>query len=248
MVGRPRNNAAKPAKPMAEKLDTPKKRTAANLITKPRAQKGPKVYVVTVAGQFYDVGGLNNKVTLAEYSETRRLNERHREAGFLSVFKNHILPTALAKKHPGFNGIHTHHIVSVVDEQNPGRVTSDPDLMNLSELMTYIRYNELEIEINLYNDVDALREALKAYIEDPQSFLDAQDKRKELKGDALALISDLADLNEGEGVATLEDEELEEVDPDSLPDEVVPASKKGHKMPQPVPTEEFDEEDLAGDI
>lgn len=178
---------------------------------KPAAEK---LYRVTVAGEY--LAAIQGRIETRTYKETATLNENHKEAGFLSVMKNHFLPPALKQKYPAFQGLHTHEIVDVVDLENPGEPMEDPTLMNLSQLVGFIKENDLPIEIALYGDTDALRQAVIEYHEDEAAFLATQANRLDIHGPTLEIKADIAKLNPSLGNIDPDTP----YDPDNVPDTV----------------------------
>lgn len=220
-------------------------------VTLPTAHKktaGANIYEVTVEGHF--VCNKGTKVELEPYRETARCNDRHRDAGFLSVFKNHILPEVLPKKHPGYTGLYTHNLVSVVNLTNPNAAINDPDLMSLEELVGFVKSADLPLELGLYQDAADLRQAIKDYYEDPEAFLAVQENRMDLRRDDLELKAELADLNPRlpEPELTLVDQpnipqslEIRNTNPEQTPGDTLTKDPATGEL---VPTDEFDENKL----
>ncbi len=201
------------------------------------------IYEVTIEGEYFK--GENQTSSLEPYKETIKLNEDHKEAGFLSVWKNLVAPRLMPAKYKGYGGLHTHHLVSVVDLDDPEALPNDPTLMNLDQLVAFINHNEMPVEISLYQDEDALRQAVVECIEDEESFLIGQDKRQSARGNQVGLTQGINDLNPELGVGLESRANADKIDAKNIPDleEVeVPSDRAPRQREQ---TDEFTAEELG---
>lgn len=187
--------------------------------------KKERIYKVTVEGEFFK--SEHDKSQLHPYHEEMRMNTEHKEAGFLWVWKNILAPQTMPRKYPGFTGLHTHRLLSVVDEAEPDTIPNDPTLMSLDQLIAFIKHNELPVDIGLYPDEDALKQAVIDCLSDEETFVEGQGRRKEVRGNAVELASSLAALNEGvqvgleskaTGVDKIKTDEIPDADDVVLPD------------------------------
>lgn len=163
----------------------------------PAAKKSkPTVYEVTIAGEYY--AEVRGGTELKPYQVTLKMNQEHKEAGFLSVFRNLVAPQTMRAQYSDYGGgLSTHRVISVIDVENPDGVLNDPTLMTLPQLLAFIGKNELPITVALYGDEDALKQAVVDCLTDEDSFVEAQAKRQDLRGASLELANQLSELNPG---------------------------------------------------
>lgn len=203
-----------------------------------------RIYEVTVEGEYFK--GENQTSLLEPYRETVKLNEAHRKAGFVYVFKNHVAPLIMPRKYKGYGGLHTHHLVSVVDLDDTTAVPNDPNLMNLDQLVAFINYNELPVIIDLWDDVDALRQAVIECLEDEETFVEGQDKRAELRGNSIELAQGISELNpELGGGLKAKAKNADRIDELDIPDssDIELQSDKRRKVKETI--DEFTAEELG---
>lgn len=178
-----------------------------------------KVYDVTIAGEYHAATEKGNE--LRPYEITVAMNQEHKDNGFLSVFKNLVAPRAMKQKYPDYNGsLHTHRLISAVDRDDPNGIPDDPSLMNMAQLFAFIEKNDLPVDADLYKDEDDLKQAVIECLQDEDGFEQAQNKRREVRGESVKLQKSLADLNPDLGVpgAPQTKPSDEKIDPDKVPD------------------------------
>jgi hypothetical protein len=208
--------------------------------------KAKKVYEVTIEGEYHAHTKDGN--VLKPYSVSIKLGEEHKQAGFLSVFKNLVAGKVMKQKYPDYaDGLYTHRLVKVVDLSDPESIPKDPSLMNLAQLTAFIQHNELPVQIGLYKDEDELRQAVIECLEDEEVFTQNQEKRKEVRGRDLELTNSLNELNPefGLGLSTTAAEaEAANLNPARVPsaDEVT----LPEKPKTAIQTDEFNENILTG--
>jgi len=160
--------------------------------------KKPKstIYAVTIAGEYF--AAVTNGNELRPYEVTVNMSEAHKQAGFLSTFKNLVAARVMPIQYPNYGGgLASHRIISVFDTANPDAIINDPTLMTLPQLVAFIEKNGLPVTLALYKDEDDLKQAVVDCLEDEETFIEAQDKRQDLRGADIALANELAELNPG---------------------------------------------------
>ncbi len=213
-----------------------------------KAKRKPKIYRVTVVGEYFKTGSQSRDKELHPYREVLRMDEGHKQSGFLYVWKNLMAPQWMPPRYPGYEGLLTHHLESVVDENDPDAVPNDIRLMNLPQLVAFVQVNDLPVDIELYGDEDALKQAVIDCIEDEESFVIGQEKRQSSRGHSVELKQSLSELNPGlQGGLLAKASEAQDVDPDRVPDldEVVIPNQRSLANPTTTPLE-FGEADLSG--
>lgn len=156
----------------------------------------PTVYEVTIAGEYF--AAVTNGNELRAYQVTVKMSQAHKEAGFLSTFKNLVADRVMRTQYPDYGGgLASHRIVSVFDTANPDAIINDPTLMTLPQLIAFIEKNGLPVTLALYKDEDDLKQAVVDCLDDEETFVEAQDKRQNLRGADIALANELAELNPG---------------------------------------------------
>lgn len=159
-------------------------------------QPKKKTYDVNISGEYF--AAVKGGQELKPYNVTVRMNDDHKEAGFLSVFKNLVAPRMMRQQYPDYGDhLMTHRIISIKDTENPDAIPNEPQLMTLQQLMAFIQKNELPVDPGLYRDEDELKEAVIQCLEDEDVFEEAQAKRRELRGANVALANALDELNPG---------------------------------------------------
>lgn len=153
-----------------------------------------KVYGVRIAGDYHAATEKGNE--LKPYDITVAMNDEHKSAGFLSVFKNLVAPRAMRQEYPDYaDHLHTHRIISVVDRDDPDAFPDDPNLMTLNQLYAFIEKNDLPVEPDLYKDEDELKQAVIECLQDEDTFEETQNRRRETRGESVALQKSLSELN-----------------------------------------------------
>ncbi len=215
-----------------------------------KKKRQQRIYDVTIEGEYFK--GENQTNTLAPYKETVRLNEDHREAGFLYVWKNLLASKWMPSRYPGYGGLHTHYLVSAVDIEDPEAVPNDPNLMSLDQLIAFIEFHGLPVITDLYRDEDGLRQAVIECIEDEEAFRSAQERRRTSQGHSVQLTSSLNDLNPGlgaglkakaTGAKKVNTDNLPEVEDVETPSDKAPAFKEETDIFDEDALKENDDED-----
>lgn len=200
-------------------------------------------YEITFEGDYFAAakGGLE----LRPYNVTLTMNEEHRQAGFLSVFKNVAAPALMRKKYPDYaDALATHRVVAIKDLAQPDLVIDDPKLMTFAEVIAFVSKNALPVNLTLYKDEDELKQAVVECLEDEDAFVEAQSKRQEVKGPTAAMAASLASLNpELGGGFEAAQKEAATLDLDTIPD-----SDGIQSAPQPLKRSEVGDEDSEVDL
>lgn len=224
---------------------------------KTKTRRKPKianVYEVTLHGIYYkEGGGSEGKAGFENYEITIKMNDKHKDAGFVSVFKNHVAGKLMPLHVKGYLGLYTHNLKSVKNLTNPDAVNNDPTIMSLQELAGYVEYHELPIELGLYREREDLMQAVLDCEEDEDAFLKNQESRLELRREGLELEADLADLNDGFGTPRMAPISL---NPKTVPEYLAKPStdedddteyEEDPTTGELVPVDRFDEDELDGD-
>lgn len=195
-----------------------------------------KTYEVTITGDYF--AATTGGTELKPYSVTINMSEEHRLAGFLSVFKNILAPRVMPTKYEKYTGLATHRIAAVKDHDDPNAIPPDPKLMTLPQLTAFISKNELPVNVSLYKDEDQLKRAVIDCLRDEDSFIEAQDKRKDIYGGQIEMANELAALNPGLGMVGLQvpDNIAENVDLTNIPEAdavKIPNKKVNHPANRP---------------
>ena len=153
---------------------------------------GPRGYKVVVSGEYYAHApeGASGNV-IRRYKETVNVPDLV-NPNPLSLLKKKILPILLPKKHQDFNRLRTYYIESTEPLGSSPR-TSDPKMMNTSELNQYVEANNLPVNLHHYDTIQKQREMVILSKTDPKGF-EFQSKR-DAKDHSLTEI--LRDLNPG---------------------------------------------------
>jgi hypothetical protein len=202
-----------------------------------------RVYDVTFEGEYFK--GENASNSLQPYRETVRLNDEHRVAGFTYVFKNFVAPRLMKTKYTGFGGLHTHHLVSAVDINDPDYVPNDPAIMNLDQLVAFVKHNELPIKIDIYESEDDLRQAVIDCLNDEESFVAAQNKRVQSRGDEIGLAQSINALNPNMGVGLTARADTTTVKTDRIPDAEDTETPTAARPSGKIQTDKFTAEELG---
>lgn len=160
-----------------------------------------RLYEVTCFGEYY--GLKNGQKFRGAYEITRKLGEESRKAGFLSVFRNHILDAnnqknlaKLREEYPYWLRYRTHDIKTAVEISDKMKPLTDLGLLNRSQLVKFIDQKGYEIDAELYESAPDLRQALKDYKDNREAFLKAQAKRRTMYGTSIAIAREVAQLND----------------------------------------------------
>jgi len=144
-------------------------------------------YKVTVEGQYFIVAGEKRK-SLCNYKFDINLPTMD---SALSIIKNNILDAIMPKLYKDYAGYRTHHITCVEPFGNVAQAKAVLWQMNRPTVISYIAENELPVNVEIYETLMDLRQAVEMAEADPDNFLRVQGKReKEFK-----LTSTLRELN-----------------------------------------------------
>ncbi|MBT5303850.1 MAG: hypothetical protein HOL31_02070 [Candidatus Scalindua sp.] len=144
-------------------------------------------YTISVEGQYF-VGAGEGKRTLSNYKFDINLPSMD---SALSIIKNKILPVILPKMYPDYLMYRTHDIVDVKPFGNVAQAKAVLWQMNRPTIISYITENELPVNVEIYETLMELRQAVEMAEADPDNFLIVQGKaEKDFK-----LLSGIKSLN-----------------------------------------------------
>jgi len=153
-----------------------------------------QAYLVTCEGQYYT--GDKSKNGFGRYSVTVELGDEEKKAGFLSVIKREVLSrtNVMQKQYPDWVKFRTHYISNAVNK-NKNAPLNDLSLMNRAQIVAYINKKGLPIEPDLYLEVTDLRQAMKDYKTDKESFEKVQETRRTNYGPKMSIARNVLALN-----------------------------------------------------
>jgi hypothetical protein len=166
-----------------------------------KAKKEQTLYLVTIEGEYYaTVGG---QKAIKPYKVELKMDEMAKQAGFLSAAlqklgdNDALLVRVLRARHPDYKRYRTHHQTNVLN-LTTGEPPKELGLMNRKQIISFLSINpEVPIETDLYPQIEELRQALRDWQDNPESFLKRQEARKTLRGPEFALAKSLDALNPG---------------------------------------------------
>lgn len=136
------------------------------------------VYEVEYAGMYYAPDPARQGRLLKPYRVKAKVDKATSDKhGFLSPFVNAIAPKMMPKAFQDYLGLHTHFVEGVKNLTHPGQEMEDPTIMGRAQLEEYVENENLPVEVELYQDVDALRQAVIDCEEDEESFKKQQSLR-----------------------------------------------------------------------
>lgn len=148
------------------------------------------IYLITFSGTYYVQNGADVKkfepVTL-------RMNQAQVNEGPMSVFKNEFAPIVFPRQYPDFKLLHKWRIDTSVRED--GGPILDLNLMNRGEITSVISRENLPINVSLYKNVEALREALIRYVQDQTGFAQEQAFKEKTLNKTARVAASFMDLN-----------------------------------------------------
>lgn len=147
------------------------------MATKVKAD-GEVIYSVRIKGEFLYLDGRHRKSD--NYDVTVEMTQAMVDAGPLSSFKNHIAKQLFPKHFPGFKRIRLMEVVEA--SRSDGEGIDNLYLMSYVDMCEYIKLSGYPINSILFDNPGKLREAIKLFKEDPESFVVFQDRQEALHG------------------------------------------------------------------
>ncbi len=163
------------------------------------------IYLVTVEGNYYALTG--NKKDIKPYIFQFKADDTIKKQGFLSAFRNALSPKdgikttiqrMMMEKYPDYKRFRTHSVTEVVNLTQENKPVRELALMPRNQIVKFIDSRGLPIDTELYASVNELRQALKDYRDNPESFQKQQDKRRLTRGGEIAVMRALDRLNDPE--------------------------------------------------
>lgn len=149
-------------------------------------------YEITIGGLYF--GTTEGRTETLPYEVTVLMDQGLVNAGPLSVFKRHIAPDLMPKRYPNYTYLHTYEIRKTSAQDGDG-AGDNLQLMTRPELEAYIADEGMPVNLDLYDDIGALCQAVISYKEDAESFLKTQATMQERKSGAMALRRKARELN-----------------------------------------------------
>lgn len=202
----------------------------------------PPHYIVTVEGLYYRKTNSDQRADIIPYIKRFRMPARAKglvlkqqldaksqkfesvevevdlgidEYGVMSVLiRSGRLEAAIKKDDAGFAGLRTYIVTDVKTSSPALELPRSPHLLNYQQLKDVINVNRYQIDINTFQTLEKLREAVYNWQEDPESYRLFEDRERRMNGD-IRLVGSLMDeldlLGEVEG-------EVEDTDtPETVP-------------------------------
>lgn len=159
-----------------------------------------KGFQLQVIGKYISMNEHGTK-TEKPYSEKFILPELTDDKGnpnaLLTVVK-YLLEPRLQRRHPDYQDFLTHTIIEVTDLDDPENLDLDVEYLSRKQILDQIRKKKWPIQVELFSDIAALRQAVKDYISNPTMFLQHQAAKAagdHSRDDEARYITDLNELN-----------------------------------------------------
>lgn len=158
--------------------------------------KTNRIYSVTIKGRYYAVAGPHVTEEL-EYEETFNIDDETIALnGVRSTFVKYFATAEyMTAKYPKFVGFATFHIKN--SEAQDGEPITNIELMNREMLDEFIEEEELDIDINLYEEAEELRNAIRLCESDPTGYKVQESKLTNVRRDSVAIRNKIKELNQG---------------------------------------------------
>lgn len=150
------------------------------------------VYLITFSGAYHTLDSSSERIKTFD-PITLKMTQRMAMEGPLSVFKNEFAPVVFPKMYSDFKMLYKYRVDSTVRED--GQPVTDLNLMNRGEITSVIVRENLPINVALYKNADALREALIRYIEDETGFAREQHFKTQTLNKTARIAASFQDLN-----------------------------------------------------
>lgn len=149
---------------------------------------------LVIIGTYYANAGDNARKVVRAFRGKAKLpaTELHREK---SILKNYFLPRFLPLKYPDFVALRTFEVIKHVPLGDFELNEDEPSLMSREQIEAYAETHNLDLIPELYDDLSALRQALKDCLEHPEQFKRNQDILWNRKKDELTLKSVVYNAN-----------------------------------------------------
>jgi hypothetical protein len=163
-------------------------------IRRKRAPHPDTVYKVTMEGTYFPKDHGEEK----PYRESFLIEERDVINSVKSMWKNHVAtPEVMQTKYHDFGGLATFHIVECVNMDDPESPIDNVRMMNGARLQQYIQEENYPIMLGLYQDTDAIMQAVLDYEDDPEGFAINQEMMYKKRGNKMETRHRLQSLNAG---------------------------------------------------
>lgn len=164
------------------------------MASKAKRNTDNRVYAVTIRGRYYSVAG-PHVTEEQEYEETFNIDdETILMNGVRSTFVKYFATTEyMTAKYPKFVGFATFHIKDC--EAHDGEPIDNIELMNRDMLDEYIEEEELDINVNLYEEAEELRNAIRLLEADPSGYAVQEAKLSTIRRDSISIKNKIKELN-----------------------------------------------------
>ena len=144
-------------------------------------------YKFTIGGDYYikEAGGKAIRNYEIEVNVPLLPDPNASDTRYLTIIKKNLLNKIIKNRYPGAVSYRTHEIIDkvLIDENQSDKprtsnftVPKPPSKMNKTELLSFIKMNNLPINLELYFTVDSMKKAIAKYNESPDAFLKKQEE------------------------------------------------------------------------
>lgn len=175
-------------------------------------------YTITFAGVYFAKDPNSSVGSNIEKKYKITVNMKHSHVnthGAKSVFKKHATALML-QKYPDFQSLSTYHIVASECDR-PELLEKNLNVLSRDGLLSYIDNESLDINVHLYDDTDALRNAIVEYNADPDTYAKNQAALETRMGGTLKVRDEFLKMNadfDPDADEDLDDSELTVIDKD----------------------------------
>ena len=161
------------------------------------------IYEVFIEGQYY-AQPENGMKAIKPYKISFFADDAVKQSGFLSAFRNSLIHKdgtesqvlkQMREKYPDYKRFRTHLVTETVNLSQKGKPVKELALMNRAQVIRYIDKKGLPIDTDLYPQVSELRQAVKDWRLNPETFERQQEKRRITKGPEIAVLRSMDELN-----------------------------------------------------
>jgi len=151
------------------------------------------IYTLTIEGTAFVRDPVTGVKSTKPYTVQVNMDREQVSEGALSQFKRHWAPDNMKHILAGYEGLYEFKITNCV--ASDGSIPRDLKLMNRFDLLRHINNQEYDIIEELYEDTDALRQAVMDYEADRAAYIAQQEKLMKLHGKSIRLRKRMAELN-----------------------------------------------------
>jgi hypothetical protein len=164
---------------------------------KKKQQIDDTVYTITFGGVYLARGsGSTDSLIEKPYKITAKMTHAHvNQHGAKSTFKRFIAPKLMPLKYPDYSSLSTYHIIESSCDK-PDLLAANVNVLSREGLISYIESEQLPVNVHLYDDTDALRQAIIQCNAEPEVYEKNQAALEAKQGPHLKVKDDVLRLNE----------------------------------------------------